>query len=62
MMEITVLVIFVLALFLCIGLDWSIVYALLFGFWVFFVYGIYKKHTVREMFKLAFSGIKTVIP
>ncbi|MBR2948931.1 MAG: sodium:proton antiporter [Lachnospiraceae bacterium] len=60
MMEITVLVIFVLALFLCIGLDLSIVYALLFGFWVFFAYGIYKKHTVREMFTLAFSGIKTV--
>ena len=41
-------------------MDLSIVYALIFGFWVFFFYGIYKKHTAKEMCRLAFSGIRTV--
>ena len=60
MIEITVLAVFAAALFVCIGMDWSIVYALLFGFWGFFLYGIYKKHTAKEMFGLAFSGVRTV--
>ena len=60
MIEIIVLAVFAAALFACIGLDWSIVYALIFGFWVFFFYGIYKNHTAKEMFGLAFSGVRTV--
>ena len=59
-MELIVLAVFAAALFVCIGLDISIVYALVFGFFVFFFYGIYRKHTAREMFSLAFSGVKTV--
>lgn len=60
MREYIVLILFSLALFGCIGMDISIIYALIFGFWVFFFYGIIKKYTAREMFALAFSGIKTV--
>lgn len=60
MVETIVLAVFAAALFLCIGLDISILAALVFGFFLFFGYGIYKKHTAREMASLAFSGIKTV--
>lgn len=60
MLELIVLGIFSLALLLCVGLGWSILYALLFGFLLFFAYGLYKKHSVSDMLKLAFSGIRTV--
>lgn len=60
MTELAVLAAFAAALFLCIGLDFSILYALIFGFFLFFAYGLYRGHAVSEMLRLAFSGIKTV--
>ena len=60
MVEISVLSLFAVSLVICIGCDISILIALLFGFFLFFGYGLYKKHTVREMAGLAFSGVKTV--
>ena len=60
MVEISVLFLFALALVFCIGYDISILIALIFGFFLFFGYGLFKKHTAREMAAMAFSGIKTV--
>ncbi|MBQ8575200.1 MAG: sodium:proton antiporter [Clostridia bacterium] len=60
MLEIAVLALFTVSLFLCVGLNISILIALVFGFFLLFFYGIYKKHSAKEMFSLAFSGIKTV--
>lgn len=60
MIEISVLLLFAAALILCIGYDISILAALVFGFFLFFGYGLFKKHSVREMAALAFSGVKTV--
>lgn len=60
MIEITVLTLFAAALVLCIGYDISILAALVFGFFLFFGYGLYKKHSVKEMAAMAFSGVKTV--
>lgn len=60
MIELTVLSLFAVSLVFCISLDISILAALVFGFFLFFGYGLYKKHTVREMAGMAFSGIKTV--
>lgn len=60
MLEVAVLVLFVGALFACVALDASILIALVAGFFLLFFYGIYKKHSVREMLTLSFSGIKTV--
>ena len=60
MVEISVLFLFAVSLILCIGYDISILIALVFGFFLFFGYGLYRKHTVREMASLAFSGVKTV--
>lgn len=60
MLEIAVIVLFVGALFGCVILGQSILIALIFGFFLLFFYGIYKKHSIREMLFLAFSGVKTV--
>lgn len=60
MVEISVLSLFAVSLVICIGFDLSILAALVFGFFLFFGYGLYQKHTVREMLALAFSGVKTV--
>lgn len=60
MLEIILLIIFAFSLFLCLGMGLSILIALVFGFFLFFSYGLMKKHTVSEMCSLAFSGIKTV--
>ncbi len=60
MLEIAVIVLFVGALFGCVILGQSILIALIFGFFLLFFYGIYKKHSVSEMLSLAFSGVKTV--
>ena len=53
MVEIGVLSLFAGALILCIGYDISILIALVFGFFLFFGYGLYKKHTAKEMAALA---------
>lgn len=60
MLEISVLSIFALALVLCISCDISILAALVFGFFLFFSYGLYQKHSVKAMASMAFSGVKTV--
>ena len=60
MIEISVISLFAAALVFCIGFDFSILIALVFGFFLFFGYGLYKKHSIREMAALAFSGVKTV--
>lgn len=60
MTELLVLLIFALVLFLCISFDISILAALVFGFFLFFGYGLYRKHTVIEMLAMAGTGIKTV--
>lgn len=60
MLEISVLSIFALSLMLCISFDISILAALVFGFFLFFGYGLLKKHSVKAMAAMAFSGVKTV--
>ena len=60
MVEISVLTLFAISLVICIGFDISILAALVFGFVLFFGYGLYRKHTVRQMAVMAFSGVKTV--
>ncbi len=60
MIEITVLAAFAAALFVCVALDWSVLAALVFGFCLFFGYGLFKKKTVREMAGFALSGVRTV--
>ena len=49
MIEISVLFLFAVSLVICIGYDISILAALVFGFFLFFGYGLYRKHSVKEM-------------
>ena len=60
MAEISVLSLFAAALVLCIGYDLSILIALVFGFFLFFGYGLFKKHTAKALAGMAWSGIRTV--
>ena len=60
MVEISVLSLFAAALVVCIGYDISILIALVFGFFLFFGYGLYQKHSAKAMAAMAFSGVKTV--
>ena len=60
MVEISVISLFAVGLIFCIGYDISILIALVFGFFLFFGYGLYRKHGAREMAVLVFSGIRTV--
>jgi len=56
MIELAVLGLFVLALILCICCKASVIFALVFGFFLFFGYGIYKGHGFRAMAAMAFAG------
>ena len=60
MIELGVISAFAVSLMICIGFDISILAALVFGFFLFYGYGLYRKHAPGEMVSLAFSGIKTV--
>ena len=59
-MEWIALGLFCAALLICIVLDLSILYALAFGLLVFLLYGRRKGFFWRELFRMAFEGIKTV--
>lgn len=60
MTELIILAAFAVSLFVCIGFDISIIAALLFGFILFFGYGISRHISVGKMCHFAFSGIKTI--
>ena len=59
-MEYITLVIFCAILFVCLQLDISIVIALIAGLVLFWIYGLLKGCTMREMFRFSISGVKTV--
>lgn len=60
MLESTILGMFIIGLLVCIGFNLSLLYALLFGFILFFSYGLAKNNTVKHMIQTSFKGIKTV--
>lgn len=60
MFEIGVISLFAISLVLCISFDISILAALVFGFFLFFGYGLVKKYSAKAMAAMAFSGVKTV--
>ena len=59
-MELAVLGIFTTALLLCIVLNYSILYALAFGYCLFFTYGLIKKYKITEILGMSWKGVKTV--
>lgn len=59
-METIIFGIFAAGLLLCILLGGSILYALLLGYVLFFVYGLLKRHSFRQMIQMSLEGIRTV--
>ena len=59
-MDLITLSLFCTSLLICIIFDFSILYALIAGFFIFTLYGIYKGFSLSELLKEAFNGVKTV--
>ena len=60
MLETAILGLFIVGLLSCVGFGLSIFYALFFGLALFFAYGLIKKHSFLQIFKMSLTGIKTV--
>lgn len=60
MFEVLTLALFIVALFLCVGLGISMLYALVFGLIIFITYGIIKGYSIKNMLEMSFNGIKTI--
>lgn len=60
MLEVTVLGIFVAALLLSAVFEVSVLYALIFGYFVFAGYALIKHNTAAEVIKMSLNGVKTV--
>lgn len=59
-MNFLVLGLFAAGLITCLLLQISILYALIFGYILFFVYGLYCHLSVSELLRLSWQGIKTI--
>jgi len=60
MLELIILGIFSAILLTCIILGYSILYALLAGYFVFFFYGMIRKFTAVQILRMSWAGVKTV--
>lgn len=58
-MEYLVLGLFAASLFLCLISGQPVLYALLFGYFLFVFYGLHQKHTPKEMLSMTWRGIRT---
>lgn len=59
-METIIFGIFAAGLLLSILLRVSILYALLLGYILFFIYGLVKKHSIYQMIQMSLEGVRTV--
>ena len=60
MLELCILLLFSVGLIICVILNYSILYALIFGYVLFFAFGLIKGKTWKEMLRYSFRGILTV--
>lgn len=60
MVELCILLLFSVSLIVCVVLQYSILYALVFGYILFFGFGLTKGKTWKEMLRYSFRGILTV--
>jgi len=60
MASMLILGLFVAALVLCVVCKLSVLYALLFGYAIFFLHGLYEKFTAGDMLRASFEGLKKV--
>ncbi|WP_298585788.1 Na+/H+ antiporter NhaC family protein [uncultured Megasphaera sp.] len=59
-MNFLVLGLFAIGLITCLMAQVSILYALIFGYILFFSYGLYRHLSVKELLRLSWTGIKTI--
>ena len=59
-MEYLVLGLFSAALCVCVAAGWSVIYALLFGYLLFFTYGLLQKRSASELLLMSWKGVRTV--
>jgi len=60
MLELFILLLFSVSLIICVILQYSILYALILGYALFFVFGLIRGKTWKEMLVYSFRGIITV--
>ncbi len=60
MLELLLLFLFSVSLLICIAVNINITIPLIFGFILFFGYGLFKKYSFKSMIKMSFSGIVTI--
>ena len=60
MLEGIVLTTFALAILGCALSGQSVIWALVFGFFLFTGYGLYRGHSVRALTPMAMKGVKTI--
>ena len=60
MLEFCILLLFSVSLIICVILHYSILYALIFGYILFFAFGLIKGEPWKKMFRYSFHGILTV--
>lgn len=60
MLSIAALLLFSISLIVCLLCQWSILYALLFGACIFFIYGLLEGHSLSDLFQMVVSGVLTV--
>ena len=51
---------FIAVLMGCVAMDISVVYALVVGYFIFFLYGVKQGHGPKKVFMMSVSGVKTV--
>lgn len=60
MLEVVILALFSVSLIICVAMNYTILYALIFGYFLFFGFGLIKGNTWKEMLSCSVSGILTV--
>lgn len=60
MLGVVILALFSVSLIICVAMNYTILYALIFGYFLFFGFGLIKGNTWKEMLSCSVSGILTV--
>lgn len=60
MFELSILGIFAMAILFCVISSLSILYAMIFGFFLFFFYGLWKKYSIWQIVQFSLTGILTI--
>ena len=59
-MEIITLLTFVIVLIVFIIMQFPLIYALIIGYGIFCAYALHKKHTLRQILRMSYTGIHTI--